>query len=375
MKSVYERFNSLDSDGGQGLLLSAKRSILNAHYAAYDIINAIYDGVEKAGFKSGNILEPSAGVGNFLAAMPIDMANNSEVTAVEMDRTSGKILQRLYPTAETHINGFEKLNLPDNHYDLIISNLPFGSLPIYDVQLSGLKDKRYKEASNNIHNFFFAKSMHLAKPGSMIAFITSRYTLDSQQNKNIRELMNDTCEFCGAIRLPDTAFQANAGMQVVSDIIFLRKYNLGEEKKQSNDFLNVKSTPYTDNKNESGIISYNEYFYQHPAHMLGTVEFGALYDKDSYNLKGKKEINLREKINQITDSIFPTPVLFQSKTNSQETDKAKAEIERYIKLKEYDTISNLVVMKDGSVGIISDRVTRLAKQKNCRTAKWLPDCK
>jgi hypothetical protein len=192
VNDVYNRFNILDADGSQGLLQAAKRSIINAHYTSYDIINAIYDGVQKAGFKGGNILEPSAGIGNFLAAMPIDMANSSEVTAIEMDRTTGKILQRLFPTAESHIIGFEKLHLPENNYDLIVSNVPFGAIPIYDPQLANLKDKSYKSASSNIHNYFFAKSMLLTKPGSMIAFITSRYTLDSQQNKDIRDLMDKT---------------------------------------------------------------------------------------------------------------------------------------------------------------------------------------
>lgn len=355
VSDVYDRFSRLDIDGSQGLLPAAKRSIINAHYTPYEVINAIYDGVEKAGFKDGNILEPSAGIGNFLAAMPVDMANSSEVTAIEMDRTTGKILQRLFPTAETYITAFEKINLPENHYNLIISNIPFGSVPIYDNQLAALKDKRYKNASGNIHNYFFSKSILLAKPGSMIAFITSRYTLDSQQNNDIRDLINDNCEFCGAIRLPDNAFQANAGTQVVSDIIFLRKFNLGEEKKQSNNFINVKSSPFTDYKNQSGIISYNEYFYDHPSHMIGQVEFGGQYSKEEFNLKGNKETNLREKINKITDSLFKKPVLLSNKIQRNKTEEINAEVERYIQLNQFDTIGNLIVMKDGSVGIISDK--------------------
>ncbi len=143
----------------------------------------------------------------------------------------------------------------------------------------------------------------------MIAFITSRYTLDSQQNKDIRDLIKDTSEFCGAIRLPDSAFQANAGTQVVSDIIFLRKFNLGEEKKQSNHFLNVKSSSFIDHNNQSGIISYNEYFHDHPSHMIGQVEFGGQYSKEEFNLKGNKEINPREEIYKITDTLFKNPVL------------------------------------------------------------------
>ena len=352
---VYTRFNSLDTDGSQGLLNAAKRSIMNAHYTSYEIVNAIYDGVEKAGFKGGNILEPSAGIGNFLAAMPIDMANNSDVTAIEMDRTTGKILQKLFPTAETHITGFEKINLPEDHYDLVISNIPFGAVPIYDQQLANLKDKSYRNASNNIHNYFFAKSILLAKPGSMIAFLTSRYTMDSKEDKGIRDLMNENCEFAGAIRLPDNAFYGNAGTQVVSDIIFLRKFNLGEEKKQKNNFLNVKSIPFTDHKNDTGIISYNEYFHQHPTHMIGQIEFGGLYDKEGFNLKGNKERNLREKINHITDSLFEKPILVTNQKRANKTEQINAEVERYIKLNQYDSIGNLVVLKDGFIGIISDK--------------------
>jgi N12 class adenine-specific DNA methylase len=355
VNDVYNRFNSLDPDGSQGLLNAAKRSIINAHYTPYEVINAIYDGVEKAGFKGGNILEPSAGIGNFLAAMPIDMANNSDVTAIEMDRTTGKILQKLFPTAETHITGFEKINLPEDNYDLIISNIPFGAVPIYDQQLANLKDKSYKNASNNIHNYFFAKSILLAKPGSMIAFLTSRYTMDSKEDKGIRELMNDACEFAGAIRLPDNAFYANAGTQVVSDIIFLRKFNLGEEKKQQNNFLNVKSIPFTDHKKETGIISYNEYFHEHPTHMIGQVEFGGLYDKEGFNLKGNKETNLREKINHITDALFEKPILITNQKHANKTEQINAEVERYIKLNQYDSIGNLVVLKDGFIGTISDK--------------------
>lgn len=355
VKEVYDRFSRLDENGSKGLLPAAKRSIMNAHYTSYEIINAIYDGVEKAGFKGGNILEPAAGIGNFLAAMPVEMANNSEVTAIEIDRATGKILQRLFPTAETYITGYEKMNFPENHYDLVISNIPFGSVTVYDSQLAALKDKRYKEASGNIHNFFFAKSVLLAKPGAMIAFITSRYTLDSQQNKSIRDLINDSCEFCGAIRLPDNAFLANAGTQVVSDIIFLRKFNLGEAKQQQYNFLNVKSSPFTDHNNQSGIISYNEYFHEHPSHMIGQMEFGGLYSKEEFNLKGNKDINLRERINKITSALFKNPVLQNHKTSKNKTEEKQAETEKYIRLNQYDNIGNLVVMKDGVVGIISDK--------------------
>lgn len=349
---VYDRYKELDPDGSGGLLLSAKRSILNAHYTSYEVIHAIYHAVEKAGFKGGNILEPAAGIGNFLAAMPVDIANGSDVTAIEMDRVTGMILKRLFPTAETHITGFEKFIAPEDHYDLVVSNVPFGDVAIYDTQLSALKDKRYNEASTNIHNFFFAKAILSAKPGGMIAFITSRYTLDGQMNSSMRELIDSSCQFCGAIRLPDNAFQANAGTQVVSDIIFLKKWGIGEKPTPNEDFLQVKSIPHTDANGTTGIMIYNEYFHNHPSHMLGTVEFGGLYRKDEFNLKGDKEINLYEKITAIADEMFKNPILINH-TAKANTEKINAEVERFVAMMQYDTIGNLVTLTGGFKGRIS----------------------
>lgn len=349
---VYDRFKELDPDGSGGFLLSAKRSILNAHYTSYAVIHAIYHALEKAGFKGGNILEPAAGIGNFLAAMPVDLANNSEVTAIEMDRVTGMILKRLFPTVEAHITGFEKFHIPEDHYDLTISNVPFGDVAIHDTQLAGLKDKSYHIASTNIHNFFFAKAILSTKSGGMIVFITSRYTLDGQKNSSIRELINNNCRFCGAIRLPDNAFQANAGTQVVSDIIFLKKWDIGEKSTPNEDFLNVKSTPYTDANGTRGIMSYNEYFHNHPSHLLGKIEFGGLYRKDEFNLKGDKEANLYEKIIAITDEIFKTPILINHSAKVT-TDRINAKLERLAAMKQYDSIGNLVTLTDGFIGRIS----------------------
>jgi N12 class adenine-specific DNA methylase len=345
---VYKCFQQLDPDGSLGLLQAAKRSILNAHYTSYPIINAMYNAVEKAGFKGGTILEPSAGIGNFLAAMPLAMANNSEVTAIEMDIATGKILQCLFPTANTYITGYEKLHLPENSFDLIVSNIPFGDITIYDTQLVKHKNNHFKTAANNIHNYFFAKSILLAKPGGMIAFIASRYTLDSQQNSDVRKLMQDNCIFLGAIRLPDSAFKINAGTEVVSDIIFLKKFDIGETIQQQHAFLETKTIPFTDANNQTGLLTYNEYFHNNPSHLLGTKAFGGLYRKEEFNLKGNREINLQDAITGITDRIFEKPVLKNNlvKDVRQVTDN-------YFQLGQFDNIGNIVTLENGSIGIIT----------------------
>lgn len=350
VRDVYNSFSQLDPDGSLGIAEAAKRSVINAHFTSYPIINAVYDAVDKAGLKGGKILEPAAGIGNFLAAMPLAMANNSDVTAIEMDIATGKILQKLFPTANTQVTGFEKIKLPENYFDLIISNVPFGDIPIYDSQLARHKNKEFQNAASNIHNYFFAKSVLLARPGGVIAFITSRYTLDSQQNDSIRNLINDTCQFLGAIRLPDNAFKVNAGTDVVADIIFLKKFSLGEDRTQQHDFLSVRSIPFVDDNNQSGILSYNEYFHNNPDHLLGTKEFGGLYRKDEFNLKGKENTDLFEAITNITNKIFSSPVL---SIIPNHTDSKIIDSQNYIQLSDFDSIGNIVVLENGVTGIIA----------------------
>lgn len=347
VSEIYAAFSKLDPDGSQGLLLSAKRSILNAHYTAFPVISAIYHAVEKAGFKGGDILEPSSGIGNFLAAIPSGMAERSQLTAIEMDRCTGKILQQLYPIAETRITALEKINLPENHFDLVISNVPFGDVPVFDPQLANHRDKSYQEAATNIHNYFFAKSLLLAKQGAMIALITSRYTLDSTQNDAVRRLMADKALFLGAIRLPDTAFKANAGTEVVADIIFLKKFEPGERRQQQHNFLNIKSAPLSDESGIAGQVFYNEYFHNNPSHLLGKIAFGGLYKKDEFNLRGEPGTNLSAAIRAIADAMFPAPILKQPVKNEQRV------ISGAVQPGMFDSIGNLVALQDGSIGVIS----------------------
>jgi N12 class adenine-specific DNA methylase len=347
IKEITRVFRDLDASADD-LLAMARRSVLSAHFTPFPVINAIYKAIESAGFQGGNVLEPSAGVGNFLAAMPKEISSASTITAVEMEVCTGKMLSYLFPSAETRITPFERLPIPENSFDLIVSNIPFGSVPIYDPQLFNHKDKAFHKAASNIHNYYFAKALLLAKPGALIAFITSRYTLDSSENSAVRDLINSKAKFIGAIRLPDETFRCNAGTTVVADIIFLQKFEIGQEQTQSVDFCNIKSAPYTDPSGVSGIISYNEYFHDHPSHLLGTPTFGGLYRKDEFNLSGGTDL-LYEQIVGICENLFPKPILKQQRTIEVIPRSLKGAIKPGL----FESVGNIVALEDGTFGAIT----------------------
>ena len=190
----------------------ARSSVLNAHYTSPIVIRAIYAAVGQMGFRSGNILEPAMGIGNFFGMLP-DAMQESRLYGIELDPVSGRIARKLYPDADITIAGFEDTDRRD-FYDLAIGNVPFGSYKV--------RDKPYDHLGFSIHNYFFAKAIDQVRPGGIIAFVTSKYTMDSQST-DVRKYIAQRAELIGAIRLPDNAFRANAGTDVVSDIIFLQK--------------------------------------------------------------------------------------------------------------------------------------------------------
>ena len=189
---------------------AARSSTLNAHYTSPTVIRSIYDAVERMGFRSGNILEPSMGVGNFFGMLPDSMAD-SRLYGVELDSITGRIAKKLYPQADITVAGFETTDRRD-FYDLAVGNVPFGQYKV--------NDKAYNKLGFSIHNYFFAKAIDQVRPGGIVAFVTSRYTMDSKDS-TARKHMAERADLLGAIRLPNNAFKANAGTEVVSDIIFL----------------------------------------------------------------------------------------------------------------------------------------------------------
>ena len=230
---------------------AARSSTLNAHYTSPTVIQAIYEAVGRMGFETGNILEPSMGVGNFFGMLPEEM-RNSRLYGVELDPVSGRIAKQLYPKADITVGGFETTDRRD-FFDLAIGNVPFGQ---YQVN-----DKAYNKLNFNIHNYFFAKALNQVRPGGVVAFVTSRYTMDAKDS-TVRRYLAQRAELLGAIRLPNDAFKKNAGAEVVSDIIFLQKRDRP---------LDIAPEWTQTGQTEDG-FAINRYFIDHPEMVLGRQE-------------------------------------------------------------------------------------------------------
>ena len=244
---------------------AARSSTLNAHYTSPTVIRGIYDAVERMGFRSGNILEPSMGVGNFFGMLP-DTMQDSRLYGVELDSITGRIAKMLYPQADITVAGFETTDRRD-FYDLAVGNVPFGQYKV--------NDKAYNKLGFSIHNYFFAKAIDQVRPGGVVAFVTSRYTMDSKDS-TARKHMAERADLLGAIRLPNNAFRANAGTDVVSDIIFLQKRDRPIDHEP--DWVQLGKT-------EDG-FAINQYFVDHPEMVLGELTM----ESTQY---GKKECTVR----------------------------------------------------------------------------------
>ena len=229
---------------------AARSSTLNAHYTSPVVIRSIYDAVEKMGFRSGNILEPSMGVGNFFGMLP-DTMQDSRLYGVELDSITGRIAKKLYPQADITVAGFETTDRRD-FFDLAVGNVPFGQYKV--------NDKAYNKLGFSIHNYFFAKAIDQVRPGGVVAFVTSRYTMDSKDS-TARKHMAERADLLGAIRLPNNAFKANAGTEVVSDIIFLQKRDRPAD---------IEPAWVQLGKTEDG-FAINQYFVDHPEMVLGEL--------------------------------------------------------------------------------------------------------
>nr|WP_252255379.1 SNF2-related protein [Faecalibacterium prausnitzii] len=229
---------------------AARSSTLNAHYTSPTVIRGIYDAVERMGFRSGNILEPSMGVGNFFGMLP-DTMQDSRLYGVELDSVTGRIAKKLYPQADITVAGFETTDRRD-FYDLAVGNVPFGQYKV--------NDKAYNKLGFSIHNYFFAKAIDQVRPGGIVAFVTSRYTMDSKDS-TARKHMAERADLLGAIRLPNNAFRANAGTDVVSDIIFLQKRDRPAD---------IEPAWVQLGKTEDG-FAVNSYFVEHPEMVLGEL--------------------------------------------------------------------------------------------------------
>ena len=255
----YEQLRSLLTEDEYK---AARASVLNSHYTSPTIIRAIYDAAAQFGFENGKILEPSMGVGNFFGMLPESM-KDSQLTGVELDSISGRIARKLYPNADIKITGYENTKFADNSFDFAVGNVPFGDYSLHD--------KRYDKDHLLIHDYFFVKSLDKVRPGGIVAFVTSKGTLD-KANPAARRLMAERADLLGAIRLPNTAFKANAGASVTTDILFLQKRDTPPEQLPA----------WTETGKNADGMELNNYFLQHPEMILGTMqEVTTQYGKDT----------------------------------------------------------------------------------------------
>ena len=304
---------------------AARSSVLNAHYTSPTVIRAIYDAVEKMGFRNGNILEPSMGIGNFFGMLP-DTMQDSRLYGVELDSVTGRIAQKLYPDANIKVAGFETTDRRD-FYDLAVGNVPFGQYRV--------NDKAYNKLGFSIHNYFFAKAIDQVRPGGIVAFFTSRYTLDSKDS-SARKHIAERANLLGAIRLPNSAFKANAGTEVVSDIIFLQKRDRPIDHEP--DWVQLGKT-------EDG-FAINSYFVDHPEMVLGELTSESTqYGREECTVRPIKGAVL---VDQLAEAIQHIEGQF-TEVEVETPDIADAENERHILPADPDVKNFSYTVVDGEV--------------------------
>ena len=303
----------------------ARSSTLNAHYTSPTVIRSIYDAVGRMGFRSGNILEPSMGVGNFFGMLP-DTMQDSRLYGVELDSITGRIAKKLYPQADITVAGFETTDRRD-FYDLAVGNVPFGQYRV--------NDKAYNKLGFSIHNYFFAKAIDQIRPGGVIAFLTSRYTMDSKDS-TARKHMAERADLLGAIRLPDNAFKANAGTDVVSDIIFLQKRDRPAD---------IEPAWVQLGKTEDG-FAINQYFVDHPEMVLGVLSTESTqYGREELTVAPIEGANLADQLAEAVQHIEGQYTEVEVET----PDIADAENEKHILPADPDVKNFSYTVVDGEV--------------------------
>ena len=304
---------------------AARSSTLNAHYTSPTVIRGIYDAVERMGFRSGNILEPSMGVGNFFGMLP-DTMQDSRLYGVELDSITGRIAKKLYPQADITVAGFETTDRRD-FYDLAVGNVPFGQYKV--------NDKAYNKLGFSIHNYFFAKAIDQVRPGGIVAFVTSRYTMDSKDS-TARKHMAERADLLGAIRLPNNAFRANAGTDVVSDIIFLQKRDRPAD---------IEPAWVQLGKTEDG-FAVNSYFVEHPEMVLGELTTESTqYGREELTVAPLEGANLGDQLAEAVQHIEGQYTEVEVET----PDIADAENERHILPADPDVKNFSYTVVDGEV--------------------------
>jgi N12 class adenine-specific DNA methylase len=333
----------------------ASKSTKYAHYTSKPVVQSIFSAVSKMGFKGGTILEPGAGIGVFPGLMPAEMATNSIYTGIEYDPITGGILKQLMPDERILVESFIDSKLPENFYDVAIGNPPFSG----DVTV--LADPKYVKHAFKLHDYFFAKTIDSVKPGGLVVFVTSRFTMDKKADK-ARAFMAERADLVGAIRLPQTAFQKNAGTEVVTDVLFLRKKVPGETFAQAQAWSGLSEV-----KTEKGSAPVNEYFAAHPEMVLGSHSHkGSMYGPDQYTVlprEGDIEAHFAAAVENL-----PADVFVAGRGSAAEAARVR-EMDFNPKAKKegsfYVTDAGVLMQREGGVGVRADA----KHQKNAEVIK------
>jgi len=265
-------------------------STLNAHYTSIEVVRAMYDGLERLGFKGGTVLEPSMGTGYFFGAMPESMRDNSRLYGVELDSLTGRIAKQLYPQANIEVSGFENANIPDNFVDVAVGNVPFGTYKVHDT--------KFNKHNFFIHDYFIAKSLDKVRPGGVIAYITTSGTMD-KANTSLRKYVAERAELLGAVRLPNTAFKQSAGTEVTTDILFLQKRDgIVDATNEGWVYTGQYNTSHPKDSSNT-VLPLNRYFIENPHMMLGEMAYSDMYGNERSTTllpfsKPKNEVDIDE---------------------------------------------------------------------------------
>ena len=309
---------------------AARASTLNAFYTSPTVIRSMYEALENMGLKQGNILEPSCGVGNFMGLIPESMSK-ANMYGVELDPVSGRIAKQLYQKNKIAVQGFEETSYPDNFFDCVIGNVPFGA---YQVS-----DRRYDRHHFMIHDYFIAKSLDLVRPGGVVAVVTSSGTMD-KQNPAVRQYIANRAELLGAIRLPNNAFQRNANTSVVSDILFFQKRDRASIEEP--EWLNLKETPEG--------YSVNAYFAEHPEMVLGDFTTDSTqYGKQEVTVKPKEGITLEEQLKEAIRNIHGTITELELSDTELEEDVVSIPADPDVKNFSFIVVNEEVYYRENSV--------------------------
>jgi len=320
-------------------LRAAEASTQNAHYTRRDIAAAMWDALKRMGFHAGqSVIEPGMGIGNFFMMMPEDLMPGTSRTGVELDVMTGAMSRALFPGSNVLVKGYQETNLPDNYFDAAIGNVPFANHPVVDPAY-----KRQPFLTKNVHNYFFAKTMDKLRPGGIMFAITSRYTMDGQ-NQGFRKWMNERAELLGAIRLPRDTFQENAGTSVTVDIIALRKRMPGEVPLTDNKWL--ESPKLTMPGGE--LVNVNEYFHAHPEMMMGEMRPGTQYARGYPELFGEFSMDkLKDLFNRLPANVMPDWTAGHTGANDELVENYPDA--SHIKDHQFGIVNGAVVQRQGGV--------------------------